>query len=282
MNRIDMDTPKMKPDIIYHHRIAKLLFILCKFTNRSKFRQYALSLINLLILLACIDVFVDHLVLEQAKYKTVFGLYSVLILGPALSVFISNLISPYGTTEILNSIDTVFMSNELRQGKESIEHTFTRTITWHIINITLSFIVLIVSRWIDRPFYSMNNSLSFVVIFLNFCKNVTILQCVYLIEMSKMILELLSLRMLEHSQIKKLNEHQMMQVLIKLKRIHLSVWEILNRINKHYGSTFIVIFAEAYINASRALYILFIYFYDFEGSHHVVLRNYNLFLSIFK
>lgn len=276
-----MDIPK-KQVTIYHHRIAKLLFISCKFSGRSKLRKYAFSFINLLILLACIDVFFEHLVLEHAKYKTVFGLYSVLILGPAISAFISNLISPHGTAEIIKSIDSVFLSNELNPGKINIEYTFTKAISCHIVNISFSLIVLIVSRWIDRPFYSMNNSLSIVVIILNFSKNFTILQCVYLIELSKMILELLSLRMLEHSQMKRMNGHQSIQALFKLKRIHLRIWEIIDGINKHYGSTFIVIFAEAYINASRALYILFIYFYDFEGSHHVVLRKYKFVVHILK
>lgn len=268
-----MDTPK-KQNIIYDHCIGKLLFISCKFTEHSKFWEYTFSLFNLLILFACIDVFFEHLLVEHAKYKTMFGLYSVLILGPPISVFISNLISPRGTAEIIKSINCVFLSNELKPEKINIEYTFTKAISCHIINISFSFIALIVSRWIDRPFYSMNNALSIVVIILNFCKNITILQCMYLIELSKMILELLSLTMLELSQMKRMNQHQAIEALSKLKRIHLRVWEIINGINRQYGSTFIVIFAEAYINASRALYILFIYFYDFEGSHQVVLRKY--------
>lgn len=232
------------------------------------------------VILVSIDVLYDHLNFEVAEYGTVFGIYAVLVLAPVMSAFINNFLAPHRVFEIIDSIDCVLLNSGIDLSRINTEHKFFKVINRNIAQTLCSFGILVASRYINRPFYTTSN-LNIVVMILYFYKHYVILQSVYLIELSKLCLALLSTRMLEYGQIKKMNQHQMIMALSKLKLMHLDVWEIIHRINSHFGWTFIAMFFEAFINASRATYLLIICFYDFEESRHTVLRKYDCFNSSF-
>lgn len=259
----------------FHHPIATFLFISRKSVRYSKIKHSIFSIICFVAVLWSTEVLYDHLVFEVAEFKTVYGFYSGISLVPAITALIQSLILPHCLPEIVDRIDSVLLASGIDLNLLNTEHNFFNVINHNILQTLFSFIALIASRFLNRPFYT-TTALNIVVMILSFYKHYVILQCVYLIEMSKLNLCLLSKRMLEHKKLKKLNEHQMITVLAELKVMHLNVWEIIHRINSHYGWTFIAMFFEAFINASRATYILIILFYDFEGSRQKVLRKYYL------
>lgn len=128
-------------------------------------------------------------------------------------------------------------------------------------------------RWIEKPSYS-TNTLSIFVLLLDLYRHYLIVYMVYLIDLARHILGVSSVRGLEHSRARKLNEHQSIRALSNIRLIHLEVCEVVRQINGHFGWVFIAIFFEAFINTARSIYKIIIYFYDSEGSRRLVLRKY--------
>lgn len=270
---LKMEQQKFSNNINSRHPVEVLLFFSCKCYKQSKFLQRVFTLITLLANIVFVHILFEHLAFEMAEFKTVFGIYGGLVLIPFSIACIPNILAPRRILDILDTMYQIVSANELVLNMSNSEYNFHKTINRTLIQAVFSFFIAVALRWVETPFYS-TNSLSGFVLSLDFYRHYLIVYMAYLIELVKHILGLSSVRMLDHSKARKLNEHQMIQALSKIRLIHLEIWEIVKQINGHFGWTFIAIFFESFINSSRSIYKVIVYFYA-DGSRHMVLRKYH-------
>lgn len=275
-----MEQPNSPNNINFKHSAEVLLFFSCQCYRQSKFMQRSFALASCLAILVFAHELFQHLAFEIAQFKTVYGIYGGSVLTPFATASICNIFAPRRIMQILDALHRIVSANELYLNVPNSEHTFNKTVNRTVILAGWSFSMVVALRWMERPFYS-TDTLSILVLLLELYRHYLIVYMVYLIDLARHILGVSSVRGLEHSRARKLNEHQSIRALSTIRLIHLEICEVVKQINGHFGWVFIAIFFEAFINTARSIYKIIIYFYDSEGSRRLVLRKYYPLICIF-
>lgn len=262
---LSMDLGKFKKYFIFYLLIGQISFYPCKSSKCARYLGWFIQFIYSLVIIICSSTLLRHSLQEFKETFNFYGFLASTILIPSVASAISNIFSPDGIKHIINSIMCVLKEVETKfksLNSFDIQLHFIRAYNRKIIIIFLNCSVYGLFRALFLPSY-LSRNLNVSITLLYFYKDCIILHFIFYVELLTSILKLLSIRLANLSKSKKLNQHQIIVILMKITSIHSCIWNIIKMVNNHFGWTLIMILSEALIDSVRMIYWIFWYFSEF-------------------
>lgn len=283
-NRINYSSKmlsKFEKYCIFHQLIGQAFLISSKLSRSLRLFRWIIFSLNIVFTVLCTKELFHHIGSQFKESNFFHGIFASATVVPILFAMLANIHSPNRIQSICDALIAVLKDLELKFNLTGVQRTFLKVYNKKIAWILFSVIILLISHGLILP-KNVSRTIDIVYIVLDFQKDCLILQCVFYMDLIKLILKVLGVHMIKVTKNQKLNAHQKAHILSKLKWIHLSLWEIMKCINDHYGWTLITILFDAFINILRMIYLQFLYFHSPDRLLLHVTRKYLMIYLCYK
>lgn len=259
--------------------IGQVFLMSAKLSRPVRLVGWIVAMINVVFnIVSAIELF-RHIGIQFKDSNVFHGLFSSTTIIPILFAAFANIYSPNRIQQICDAFGCILRDVETKFNVLGAQRLFYNTYNRKMAWIMLSFLILLLPYGVAFP-SNTATTMHIVYIVLNFQKDCLVLQCVFYADFIKLILRVLGVHMAKVAKSRQLDCQQKRKMLLKLKWMHLNLWEVMKCVNEHHGWTLIAIIFDAFIYILRMIFLQFLYLNSLDTSTNNLTRKYAI-LSLF-
>lgn len=264
---------KFEKYCIFHQLIGQVFLLSAKLSRSIRLIGWITVMVNVVLNISSAVKLFRHIYIQLKDSNVFHGLFSSTTIIPILFATFANIYSPNRIQEICNAFGCILRDVETKFKVIGVQRMFFNTFKKNMGWILLSFLILLIPYGVSFPLNTAGSN-DVVYLVLNFQKDCLVLQCIFYADFIRLMLKVLGVYLINMAQSRQLNYNQKKKMLLKLKWMHLNLWEVMKCVNEHHGWTLIAIVFDAFVYILRMIFLEFLYLHSHDTSTKNMTRNY--------